>query len=97
VQIEGVKTKLAGEEPVGSPVKLVQGKWIFETSTRRVFGVTGLQGQVDFIDIACGDNGKRRMAFANDTEFAIPASWQNCKLEFHGADGAMFNLYEYLN
>jgi hypothetical protein len=96
LQIEGVKTKLASEDPIGSPAKLVQGKWVFETSTRRVFGVTGLNGQVDFIDIACGNNLKRRMAFANDTEFAIPASWQNCKLEFHGADGAMFNLYEYL-
>ncbi|MES2624489.1 MAG: energy transducer TonB [Pseudomonadota bacterium] len=97
LQIEAVQAKLAGEEPIGSPVKLVQGKWIFETSTRRVFGVTNLQGQVDFIDIACDDSVKKRMVFANDTEFGLPASWQNCKLEFHGTDGSTFNLYEYLN
>jgi hypothetical protein len=96
-QIEEVKTKLAGEEPIGSQIKLVQGKWVFETSMRRIFGVTGLQGQVDFIDIACEGSVKKRMVFANDTEFGLPASWQNCKLEFHGTDGAMFNLYEYLN
>jgi hypothetical protein len=97
LQMEQVKTKLAGEDPVGSLVKLVQGKWIFETSTRRVFGVTGLQGQVDFIDIACDGSVKKRMVFTNDTEFGLPASWQNCNLEFHGTDGSQFNLYEYLN
>ncbi len=97
LQIESVKTKLAGEEPIGSAIKLVQGKWIFEASPRRVFGITGLQGQVDFVDIACAGSVKKRMVFANDTEFGLPASWQNCKLEFHGTDGSMFNLYEYLN
>jgi hypothetical protein len=97
LQIEEVKTKLAGEEPIGSAIKLVQGKWIFEASSRKVFGVTGLQGQVDFIDIACAGSVKKRMVFANDTEFGLPASWQNCKLEFHGTEGSMFNLYEYLN
>lgn len=96
-QMEQVKTRLASEEPVGSLVKLVQGKWIFETSTRKVFGVTGLQGQVDFIDIACAGSVKKRMVFTNDTEFGLPASWQDCKLEFHGTDGSQFNLYEYLN
>ena len=96
-QIEQVKTTLAAEEPVGSAIKLVQGKWIFETSTRRIFGVTGLQGQVDFIDIDCAGAVKKRMVFTNDTEFGLPASWQNCKLEFHGTEGSQFNLYEYLN
>ncbi len=96
-QIEQVKATLAAEAPVGSVIKLVQGKWIFETSPRRIFGVTGLQGQVDFIDIACAGSVKKRMVFTNDTEFGLPASWQNCKLEFHGADGSQFNLYEYLN
>ena len=97
LQIEEVKAKLAGAEPIGSAVKLVQGKWIFEASPRKIFGVTGLQGQVDFIDIACTGSVKKRMVFTNDTEFGLPASWQNCKLEFHGTDGSTFNLYEYLN
>jgi hypothetical protein len=96
-QAEAIRTKLASEEPIGSQIKLVNGSWTFETSTRRVFGFTGLQGQVDYVDIACGDNRRRRMAFANDSEFGLPASWENCKLEFHGADGAQFLLYEYLN
>ena len=97
VQIEEVKAKLAGEEPIGSLIKLVQGKWIFEASPRKIFGVTGLKGQVDFIDIACAGSVKKRMVFTNDTEFGLPAGWQDCKLEFHGTDGSMFNLYEYLN
>jgi hypothetical protein len=52
---------------------------------------------VDYVDIACKDSRRRRMAFTNDSEFGLPASWQNCKFEFHGADGAQFLLYEYLN
>jgi hypothetical protein len=96
-QIELVRTTLASENPVGSQIKLVQGKWIFETSTRKVFGVTGLTGQVDSIDISCDGAVKRRMVFTNDTEFGLPAAWENCKLEFQGTDGSTFNLYEYLN
>lgn len=96
-QVEAIRTMLAGEEPIASQVKLVDGTWIFETSTRRIFGMTGLQGQVDFVDIACADSRRRRMAFTNDSEFALPAGWQNCKLQFHGADDATFLLYEYLN
>jgi hypothetical protein len=96
-QADAIRAKLAGEEPIGSQIRLVNGNWIFETSTRRVFGVTGVQGQVDYVDIACEDSRRRRMAFTNDSEFGLPASWQNCKLEFHGADGAQFLLYEYLN
>lgn len=96
-QAETIRAKLATAEPVGSQIKLVQGNWAFEVSTRRVFGMTGLQGQVDYVDIACEDSRRRRMAFTNDSEFGIPASWQNCTLEFHGGDGAQFLLYEYLN
>ncbi len=96
-QAETIRTKLASEDPIGSQIKLVQGSWTYEVSTRRIFGFTGLQGQVDYVDIACGDNRRRRMAFANDTEFGLPASWEDCKLDFHGADGAQFLLYEYLN
>ena len=96
-QAEAIRTKLATEEPIGSQIKLVQGSWTFETSTRRVFGMTGLQGQVDYVDIACKDSRHRRMAFTNDSEFGLPASWQDCKLEFHGTDGSQFLLYEYLN
>jgi hypothetical protein len=96
-QADAIRAKLATEEPIGSQIKLVQGSWIYEASTRRIFGFTGLQGQVDYVDIACGDNRRRRMAFTNDSEFGLPASWQDCKLEFHGTDGSQFLLYEYLN
>ncbi len=96
-QAETIRAKLATEEPIGSQVKLVDGSWTYEVSSRRIFGMTGLQGQVDFVDIACNEGRRRRMAFANDSEFALPASWENCKLEFLGNDGASFLLYEYLN
>ena len=98
-QVDAVRAKLASEEPIASQIKLVNGVWSFDTSTRRIFGMTGLQegAQVDYVDIACEDALRRRMPFTNDSEFAMPASWQNCKLEFHGADGAQFLLYEYLN
>ncbi|MEY4641166.1 MAG: hypothetical protein RLZZ227_1160 [Pseudomonadota bacterium] len=96
-QAEAIRAKLASEEPIGAQIRLVNGSWTYETSTRRVFGFTGLQGQVDSVDIACKDSRRRRMTFTNDSEFGLPASWQDCKLEFHGADGAQFLLYEYLN
>jgi hypothetical protein len=96
-QADAIRAKLATEEPIGSQIKLVQGNWTFEASTRRIFGVTGLQGQVDYIDIACNDGRRRRMAFTNDSEFGLPASWENCKLEFKGSEGSQFLLYEYLN
>lgn len=95
-QADTIIARLATEEPVGSQVKLVNGSWSFDVSTRRIFGMTGLNGQVDFVDIVCGDNRRRRMPFTNDSEFALPASWEDCKLEFLGADGASFLLYEYL-
>ena len=88
---------LAAEAPIGSVVKIIDGKWAYEVSSRRIFGVTGLQGQVDFIDIACAGNVKRRMAYTNDSEFALPATWENCTLEFRGEDGSQLTLYEYLN
>jgi hypothetical protein len=96
-QADTIIAKLATEEPIGSQIKLVNGSWAYDVSTRRTFGMTGLQGQVDFVDIACDNNRRRRMPFANDSEFALPASWENCRLEFQGADGATFLLYEYLN
>lgn len=96
-RVEQLRALLNSEEPVGSAVKLVDGHWDFIMSTRRIFGVTGLQGQVDYIDVACGANPKRRLAFQNDSEFRIPDSWGQCQLEFEGRDGSQFNLYEYLN
>lgn len=96
-QADAIRAKLATEEPIASQVKLVNGSWTFEVSARHTFGMTGLQGQVDFVDIACNDNRRRRMDFTNDSEFVLPASWENCKLEFLGADGAAFLLYEFLN
>lgn len=47
--------------------------------------------------MACGDNPRLRLPFQNDTEFQIPASWGQCRLEFEGETGSQFNLYEYLN
>jgi hypothetical protein len=96
-RVEQLQALLNSEEPVGSAVRLVDGHWDFIMSNRRIFGVTGLQGQVDYIDVACGDNPKRRLAFQNDSEFRIPDSWGQCRLEFEGRDGSQFNLYEYLN
>jgi len=93
-QLEAV---LASEQPIGSAVKLVDGSWSFTISPRRTFGVTGLQGAVEFIDVNCGKATKRRMPFQNDTEFRIPDSWGECKLEFLGEQGSTFTLYEYLN
>jgi hypothetical protein len=95
-QADQIIAKLGTEDPIGSQIKLVNGSWTYVVSSRRIFGMTGLQGKVDFVDIACGDNRRRRMAFTNDSEFALPASWENCKLEFLGDDGATFLLYEYL-
>jgi hypothetical protein len=96
-QADTIIAKLATEDPIGSQIKLVNGSWTYTVSTRRIFGMTGLQGKVDFVDIACGDNRRRRMAFTNDSEFALPASWgDDCKLEFLGDAGAGFLLYEYL-
>jgi hypothetical protein len=95
-QADQIIAKLATEDPIGAQIKLVNGSWIYDVSTRRIFGMTGLTGQVDYVDIACGDNRRRRMPFTNDSEFALPASWEDCRLEFLGADGATFLLYEYL-
>jgi len=96
-RVEQLQALLNSEEPVGSAVKLVDGHWEFIMSNRRIFGVTGLQGQVDYIDVACGTSPKRRLPFQNDSEFRIPDSWGKCNLEFEGRDGSQFNLYEYLN
>lgn len=96
-RVEQLQALLNSEEPVGSAVKLVDGHWDFIMSNRRIFGVTGLEGQVDYIDVACGANPKRRLPFQNDSEFRIPDSWGQCRLEFEGEEGSQFNLYEYLN
>jgi hypothetical protein len=99
--LEGVyrqmEIALAAEAPIGSIAKIVGGKWRFTTSSRHIFGVTGLSGKIDSIDITCDGNERRRMVFTNDSEFALPASWQNCTLDFLGEDGSQVTLYEYLN
>jgi hypothetical protein len=92
-----MSSALAAETPIGSIVRIVNGKWSFVTSSRHIFGVTGLEGRVDYIDIACEGNARRRMAFTNDSEFALPSSWEHCTLEFIGEDGSQLTLYEYLN
>jgi hypothetical protein len=94
-QIEQLRVALAGAEPIGSIAKLIQGKWTFITSSRRVFGVAGRNGQVDYIDVVCDDSVKKRMVFSASTEFSLPPGWKNCSLEFHGASGSQFTLYEY--
>ena len=92
-----MESAVSAEAPIGSIVKIIDGRWRYETSSRRIFGVTALNGSVDFIDIACDGNAKRRMAYTDDSEFALPASWDNCTLEFRGEDGSQLTLYEYLN
>lgn len=95
-QIQRVKELLASEEPVGSAVYLINGEWSYTMSPRRIFGVTGLEGQVDAIDVSCGD-ALRRLPFQNDSEWRIPDSWGQCDLIFRGKKGSKFLLYEYLN
>jgi hypothetical protein len=96
-QMKQVSDLLASDQAVGSAIKLVDGEWSFTMSPRRTFGVTGLNGQVSSIDVACGDNPVRRLPFQNDSEWKIPESWGQCDLIFRGKDGSTFNLYEYLN
>jgi len=85
------------EQPIGSTVKLIHGSWSFVTSTRRVMGITGLQGSVDYIDMVCANSVKKRLAFKNDFEWKIPDALKNCTLEFQGTADSQFLLYEYLN
>lgn len=92
-----MQTLLDSESEAGSVIKLVNGSWEFTMSNRRIFGVTGLQGSVDHIDVNCLKQVKRRLPFQNDSEWQIPASWGQCTLEFQGESGSQFNLYEYLN
>jgi hypothetical protein len=96
-QVDTLKTVLASDGEVGSAIKLVDGSWHYTMSNRRIFGVTGLDGRVDFIDVNCANSVKRRMVFQNDSEWRIPESWGQCVLEFRGRDNSRFNLYEYLN
>jgi TonB family protein len=96
-QMKQVSDLLASEQPVGSAIKLVDGAWSFTMSPRRTFGVTALNGEVNSIDVACGDSPVRRLPFQNDSEWKIPDSWGQCDLIFRGKDGSTFNLYEYLN
>lgn len=96
-QAEALRTLLASDAEVGSAVVLVNGSWEFTMSNRRTFGVTGLDGEVNFIDVNCGASPARRMAFVNDSEWRIPDSWGSCTLAFKGKKDSRFNLYEYLN
>src|SRR5690606_36959952 len=96
-QAESLQGILASDAEVGSAVELVNGSWEFTMSPRRIFGVTGLQGEVNYVDVNCGANAPRRLNFMNDSEWRIPDSWGQCTLAFKGEDGSRFNLYEYLN
>lgn len=96
-QAETLQTLLNSEAEVGSAVVLVNGSWEFMMSNRRIFGVTGLDGEVNFIDVNCAGSAPRRLPFVNDSEWRIPASWGDCTLEFKGKEDSRFNLYEYLN
>ncbi|HWK53326.1 MAG TPA: energy transducer TonB, partial [Hyphomicrobiales bacterium] len=45
-QMDKVETLLASEEPVGSAIRLIDEEWSYTMSSRRTFGVTGLDGRV---------------------------------------------------
>ena len=72
---------------------LVAGVWRY-TPRHRIFTVSGLEGNVERLDVFC----KRRrtsLEFMENVEWELPASWGRCTLEFSGEQRTTFTLYEF--
>jgi hypothetical protein len=69
-----------------------KGEWTYPLS-RRVFTLADVKGKIDTITARC-ERKDQKLKYQDNQDWALPASWGKCVLDFEGKEGTTFTLYE---
>ncbi len=76
-----------------TPVNLVEGEIARHRLLRARFSFLVEAGGLEDFELRCRSH-RTRLAFKADTEWSVPAGWEDCALYFDGAPGTMFYVNE---
>lgn len=62
--------------------------------THRIFTIANLYGQIESIDLDCGDQSER-IEYEPGAEWSLPDGWESCEVTVAANPGTTFALYEF--